>query len=179
MHDYNEISHDAFNYIDIDTPFGVSKINMDGYIEYDQKSPVYYNTLGVNIQNSLIANTTYPRYINEIKSIYLEQNYTTFYNYDIEDTYNIMPFVSSEFIDIDLVVRVPYIQNILFESPYLYILKLAWIQYLSLLVPIGILFYIILYYLYTMNILHTIRVESNMNELTTNNSNTILKQKIE
>jgi hypothetical protein len=84
-----------------------------------------------------------------------DKNFTTKYDH----TYTEVPYSSSKEIDIDITLKIPPEQEIILQAPYLYQLKMAWVQYFSILVPIFVIVYIFVFYLYKLNILQSFKVD--------------------
>lgn len=151
-----KFSIESIGIVDVETPLGASKIQSEGFISFHQKSPIFQGTLGLNLQNNLIGNYTYPQYIDDLLVKHMSSNFTTTYDHKTK----VIPYSSSRDTEIDLIVKIPEEQQIILQAPYLYQLKQAWIQYFSVLVPVVIVIYIIMYYLYTLNILNAYKTLS-------------------
>jgi hypothetical protein len=138
----------------VDTPLGVSYIKTVGNINFKQKSRVNSASVTTNELPSnlnVINNATVPFDINDLKYSYSLRNYTTTYDYTSE----IIPFVSSKEIEIVVEINIPTNQKVLFQSPYLYQFKIAWIQYFSIFVPIAIFVYLLMLFTFKLGILET------------------------
>lgn len=149
-------SIDSFGIIDVDAPYGISFLKAYGDIEFKQKSPITFSSLNnIDSIGELITNSTSPLQIDELKWIQSVKNFTTSYNYQ----YYIEPFSHNKATELDISIEMSSFQEILFEAPYLYIIKNMWIQYFSVLVPVGIASFLFLYLLYKMGVFLTIQYQ--------------------
>jgi hypothetical protein len=66
-----------------------------------------------------------------------------------------MPFLNSKETEIDLEISIPSHQKVHYFKTMLNSLKSAWIQYISLLIPCGIVCYLILLFIFRYQIFET------------------------
>ena len=151
-------SFSSINYIDVDTPYGVSYLSTFGSINFYQKSPVSSSTFTTfeYSNTNLITNSTSPIDTNNLKQQYALTNFTTKYEY----TPTIKPNLSSRELEINMEINVKSNEKILFKAPYLYSFKNAWIQFFSVFIPVSCFFYMIMFFAFKMGVLEATRIKS-------------------
>ena len=151
-------SFESLAKIEVKTPSGASFIKIDGVLNFVQKSPLNANSLlyedKINpLNETSIKNKSVPVNLDELDLIFRSRNFSTDFDYD---TFT-MPKKSSEVTQIEITVTVPSFQKILYQVPQFTKLKFFFIQFLSILIPVGYIFYVVLYYLYQNNIFETVK----------------------
>ena len=141
-------------YLDVDTPQGASFIYADGELQLRQKRLMRptsrvrssFNTTAFATESAgdLVLPVLLQRYT--------ERNETTEYMYEAPV---VMPGGKTASSQLNFKVRVPLAQTVLYRPGFLEIMKFAWIQYLSLLVPISYLLWLLASFIYTNQILES------------------------
>lgn len=138
---FNKIAYfPGMNFIDIDTPNGVSYLKTVGKLKFIQKYPLSTSktvTSSKTSSISLVQNMTSPIEIKYLMEEYLLSNFTTTYEY----AQFIYPYKSSDLLEINMKIEIPVQESIIFNSPFLLSLKNAWIEFLCILIPMSLIFY--------------------------------------
>lgn len=130
--------------IDIDTITGASYVYINGQINLNQKSPISSGTLSnTKLYKDLFNNITSPLDYSAIYDEYTYRNLTTPIKYDKL----IMPYNTNRDTTIELDITIPH-QTILYTTPIYQLLKVAWVQYLSLFLPGSVMVYLILLFIF-------------------------------
>jgi len=138
-------------YFHFDSYLGISEVKSIGEIKLKQRYPLKI----LNEDNYLFEESIFD--ISAEKSIdflsifqeYNNRNFTTYF----QGESFITPYKSTDIIDLEFILTVPYYEEIEFFAPILYTLKQSWIKYFSTFVPIIIIFYLILQYAFKSKIL--------------------------
>ena len=140
--------------VDIDTPLGASYIKVDGSLNLMQRSPMDRTTFYNEYYYRNIFNNTNGEYLtfDQIANEYYSRNFSTYYDYD---TY-IIPMKNPKVVKIEVNINIPSFQKILFSTPLFTKIKFFWLQYFSILIPIGALFYFIVQFVFRNHIVDTI-----------------------
>lgn len=119
---------------DITTPNGASIIYLDGDLSLNQQNPLKSSKIVRKVYNSTLLDNSWPteNFFPILFTRYFSRNETTKYKY----TSTILPHSSSQTLEIRMKVRIPPYQEVLYIPNFLQNLKFAWIQYLSLLIPV-------------------------------------------
>ena len=140
--------------VDIDTPLGASYIKVDGNLNLMQKSSMDRTTFYNEYYYRNIFNNSNGEYLSfdEIANEYYSRNFSTYYDYD---TY-IIPMKNPSVVKIEVNINIPSFQKILFSTPLFTKIKFFWIQYFSILIPIAVIFYFIIQFVFRNHIVDTI-----------------------
>lgn len=118
-------SEDSICEINIDTPYGLSYLKTIGEIKLKQSEPFpsnnYISYKSVNYD--------------EIISKYYQRTIYTYYEYEKIA----MPRRSGDFVVIESHIKVPSYQEVIFETPSFSGLKLSWIQYFAIFIPLYVI----------------------------------------
>lgn len=141
---------DSIGTIDLSSSNGISYAKCVGEIKFIQKKPISSASVSVlgNI-DQVITNSTSPLYINDLVNSFQANDFTSEYRYKAYT----LPFKSNSETEINISLNIPSSERILIEAPYLYSLKLAWIQFISIFIPVLIGVYSLTYFLFKLNIL--------------------------
>lgn len=137
---------------DINTPNGAASIYIDGDLVLKQKNPLKSSKIVRHVYNSTLLDFKNPteNYFGQVFSRYNSRNESTFFNYKS----TVIP-TGSDSVHISLKIRVPPFQEISYVPLFLENLKFAWIQYLSLLIPVWYLVFLFAKYVYSQQIFET------------------------
>jgi len=140
--------------VDIDTPLGASYIKVDGNLNLMQKSTMDRTTFYNEYYYRNVFNNTNGEYLSfdQIANEYYSRNFTTHYDYD---TY-IIPMKNPNVVKIEVNINIPSFQKILFSTPLFTKIKFFWLQYFSILIPIAVIFYFIIQFVFRNHIVDTI-----------------------
>lgn len=136
----------------IDTPSGAGYVFIDGSLDFQQQSMLkkskiintYYNE--TVLSNSSAAENSLERLIMRFN----DRNFTTKYNYDYTAVQ-----LNQGYTQIFLKVRIPINQKFEYSPGFLEVMKFSWIQYLSLLIPVGYFIYSFAKFIYSNQILES------------------------
>lgn len=126
-------------YADVDTPSGASNVYIDGNLEFYQSQPLKTSTIVRTEYNTSVLNfdSVAENYLPLLLLRYKDRNTTTTYNYQSL----VVPMAETDKLTVSMKVRVPANQVYEYQPGFLEVMKFAWIQYLSLLIPVGYLIY--------------------------------------
>lgn len=124
--------------VDLDTPNGASQVYIDGDLAFKQLKPLSPSSSIRDEYNTsvLSLSTGFENFLPKLSLRYAERNYTTQFKY-LSSVYP----RGQDFATIHMKVRIPTDQRFEYAPKFLELMKYAWIQYQSILIPIGILFY--------------------------------------
>lgn len=146
-------SYESMSSLYINTPYGVSYIKSIGDVLFTQKAPVSSGRVKLgNTINDVTETSTSSLYIQDYEDLYKNNIYGSKYKY----SYYTLPYRSSSEIEIDIEISIPTKQDVLFESSYLFIAKFAWIQFVCVYVPVFIVLYLLLFFMFQSKILKSI-----------------------
>lgn len=136
----------------IDTPSGAGYVFIDGSLDFQQQSLLkkskivntYYNQ--TVLSNSSAAENSLDKLIMRFN----DRNFTTKYNYDYTTVQ-----LDQGYAQVFLKVRVPVYQKFQYSPGFLEVMKFSWIQYLSLLIPVGYFVYSFAQFIYSNQILES------------------------
>lgn len=131
--------------IDIDTSYGASYIYTNGILTLSQKSPISSGTITKMIYyDDIFQNTTSPYDYTSLYKEFSSRNLTTPYEYDKL----VMPFRKQAETEIEVDITIPSYQEVMYIAPLLNTLKKAWVQYISIFIPIAVVINFILLFIY-------------------------------
>ncbi len=159
MFKYNtyNFNFDSIGSISLTTPSGISYAKCNGDIKFIQKKPISSESLSLlgNI-DQVITNSTSPFYINDFIETFQANDFTSEYNYN---NYA-LPYRSNSETEISITINIPQSERILIEAPYLYSLKMAWIQFIAIFIPVFTAIYALTFFLFKLNILEANKIIS-------------------
>ena len=137
---------------DINTPQGASSVFIDGTLRLKQKNPLKSSRITRSVYNYTLLDYINPtaNYFPLIFNRYNSRNETTFYQYQS----TVLPDGRNSVL-ISMKIRIPSYQQVWYIPLFLQNLKFAWIQYLSLLIPIGYLVTAFAGYVFSQQIFET------------------------
>ena len=125
-------------WVDVNTPAGAGQTFIGGDLMFKQRSLLKTSTVTRTEYNfSLISNSSASE--NDLVKILRrdsDRNFTTFFDYLSTN----VP-LSQSFFQVYLKIRIPNFQKFQYEPGFLEVMKFSWIQYMSLLLPVGFLIY--------------------------------------
>lgn len=138
--------------VDLYTPSGASTVTLDGYLDFSQAQPFKPSSVVTAAYNTSVLSLTssYDNYLPNLLQRYNSRNYTTTYSY----TSLVFPSLYN-YTTISMKVRIPPYQQYEYAPAFLEVMKFAWIQYLSLLLPISYLIYKFAGFIYSNQILES------------------------
>ncbi|CAG9317653.1 unnamed protein product [Blepharisma stoltei] len=142
----------TMGYADIDTPIGASTIYIDGWLNLKETQNIRPSSIVLTTYNHSLIDTTSSAemFLPSIISAYNDRNVTTSYDYG-------KPLVlyggQTGSIDIKMKVRIPANQPVVYRPVFLETMKFAWIQYVSLLIPVAYVVYLFANFVYGNQIL--------------------------
>jgi len=138
-------------FLNVNAPAGASKVQVYGDLVLKQTNPLAVTSLERDIYDtSVFTQFENSDYFSAFQDNLL-RNETTSFPHD----FMVMPFSSAKFTQIEITVKIPPYQKVLYSPNMLEILKFAWIQYFSLLFPIYLILYTLLAFVYRNQILET------------------------
>jgi Carbohydrate (N-acetylglucosamine 6-O) sulfotransferase 5. len=140
-------------YVDISTPCGASFVYIDGELNIKQVLPLKPTSVIRADYNSSVLSLTSAadNFLPLLLLRYNNRNETTIYNYQSL----VLPVGSNEYSTISMKVRVPPNQEYEYSPGFLEVMKFAWVQYISLLIPVGYLIYRFAGFIYRNQILES------------------------
>ena len=148
---FDYILSDRFNYLQETMLFyhfyspldGISQLNVKGDIDLKQKVPISMSESLYNKDSEILFNNTISSAPVDFFSLYKNYKYK---NITTDYTSKTQSFseVSSDMVNIQLIIDIPVYQEILYIASTIFTLKSTWVQYVFTLVPIAFLFYYVL-----------------------------------
>lgn len=124
---------------------------------FRQKSPISFGQVGKNIYNeSFFKNHTTIFNFQSIYQSYVQRNITNTFEYDRFD----MNYLTDEQLVIELHVNIPYRQKVSYVLSWLESIKIAYVQYVCILIPTVIVAYFVLYFLFKNDVFESFRYSS-------------------
>lgn len=139
--------------IDIDLPTGASEVYVDGSLNLKQRKTLKTSRVVRKVYNETLFNFDRPvdGFWNRILRRYLDRNETTQFEYD----YNTKAPTDKNGVKIGINLRIPIYQEVIYHPMFLQNLKFAWIQYLSLAIPIWYIVSSFSHYIFSQQIFET------------------------
>ena len=139
---------------DVNVAKGVSTLYLDGILNLKQKNPLPCSKKIRTTYNSTLLNNSFSsqNFFSELFLKYNSRNESTFYNYQA----NILPQGRTDSVLINMKIRIPPNEHIWYIPLFLENLKFAWIQYLSLLLPLGYLILLCAGYIFSQQIFDSV-----------------------
>ena len=127
-------------YADVDTPQGASLVFVDGDLALKQKRGIKTDSVARTLYNTTFIHydATSQNYLPTLLERYNNRNETAVYEYGNP---TVLPAGSDSETTIRLKVRIPPNQVIQYVPPFAQVMKFAWMQYLSLLLPLAVATY--------------------------------------
>lgn len=137
----------------IDLPFGASEVYIDGLLRLKQKNPLKSSKAVRKEYNSSVFIEDIPidGLWNRVLLRYFDRNETLDYDF----VYSYVSPGDGQGVKVNLVVRVPIFEDVVYQPMFLQNLKFAWIQYLSLAIPIWLIVSRFAHYVYSQQIFET------------------------
>ena len=138
---------------DIQTPRGASSIYIDGILKFNQVNPLPSTKMVQTNYNSSLLDYTNPsqNFFPDLFARYMNRNESTTYVYQS----TVLPDGQSEKVTISMKIRIPPFEHIYYAPLFIENLKFAWIQYLSLLIPIYYLVWLFAKFVFSNQIFDT------------------------
>lgn len=128
---------------------GFSYIKTVGELKMKQNYPITQITEREFLKyHDYFSDVTETYDFHQVYSFFNNQNVTTFYDYDV----SYQPYKNSEYIEIDMTVKIPAYQEVQYIASTMNTLKVTWIKYLATLIPTIILFYVALVYAFRLQL---------------------------
>jgi hypothetical protein len=139
--------------VDLDLPNGASSVFIDGVLKLRQRKPLKSSKIVRKVYNESLFSLDRPvdGFWTQMLRRYLDRNETTFYDYQ-SFSYAPGDGLSTR---INLNLRVPVFQEVAYQPLFLQNLKFAWIQYLSLVIPIWFIVTSFSHYVFSEQIFET------------------------
>jgi transmembrane protein 231 len=140
----------ALAWVDVNTPYGAGNVYVDGVLEFKQLKPLKpSSTTRDDYDFSVLSlESGYENFFPVLALRYNDRNYTTQFNYISQ----VQPR-GQNYSTIHIKVRIPISQKLEYAPNFLETMKFAWIQYQSILIPIGLLFYALALFMFGNQIL--------------------------
>ena len=140
-------------YSEVNTPAGAAYVYIDGDLEFIQKnlmkpSPTINSDYNYSVLSTSSASENF---LPTLLLVNNDRNFTTNYNYN----YMVAPRGLDSSCKISMKVRIPVYQKYEYAPGFLEVMKFAWVQYVSLLIPIGYLIYRFAGFIYRNQILES------------------------
>lgn len=141
-------------YLDVDTPAGASFVFTDGSLRLKQKQGILPGSITRTVYNKTLwtVGTANEMSLPLIMQRYNDRNETAEYQYGAP---LVLPGGNSHTVQLNMKIRVPTHEDVVYHRPLLESLKFAWVQYLGLLLPIGALLYWFAGFVYSSQILES------------------------
>ena len=138
-------------YASVDTPSGASNVYIDGDLTFKQVEPLKPSTIVRTEYNTSVLSltSTAENYLPLLLLRYNDRNTTSVYDYQSL----VVPSASTLSLIISMKVRIPPNQQFEYSPAFLEVMKFAWVQYLSLLLPIAYLIFRFASFIYRNQIL--------------------------
>lgn len=139
-------------YVDIDTPIGASTIYVDGLLRLKENQSIRPSSITLTTYNNTLLDTTTTSdtFLPSVFLKYNDRNVTTNYDYGKP---LILPGGQTSSVKISMKVRIPANEEVVYKPSFLETMKFAWIQYVSLLLPVGYIIYLFACFVYGNQIL--------------------------
>lgn len=131
--------------VDIDTPLGASYVRAEGELRIKQKGPLNINTLTTGNYNEDIFKSRTPIEYDELLDAFRDRRVSTVFDYDKV----VIPMKHDQITQLEIIVNIPSFEEYTVEVPSFTQLKFAWIQYLTMFIPIAFAIYSIKVYILT------------------------------
>lgn len=137
----------------IDLPYGASEVYIDGTLRLKQKNPLKSSKAVRKEYNSSVFVDDKPidGFWNRVLLRYWNRNETLDYDF----VYSSKTPSNKKGVKVNMVVRVPVYEDVVYQPLFLQNLKFAWIQYLSLAIPIWVIVSSFAHYVYSQQIFET------------------------
>jgi transmembrane protein 231 len=141
--------------VDFSAVKGFSSLYIDGSLKLRQINPLKSSKIVRKAYNTSLFDFNYntpTNFFTNLFANYYARNETTIYDYKASS----VPEGSDDSVFINMKIRIPPYEHIWYIPLFIQSLKFAWIQYLSLLIPIAYILYSFASYIYFQQILDTV-----------------------
>lgn len=137
---------------EIETPTGAGYTFIDGFLEFHQRSLLKTSEIiNTKYNDTILSNSSaVENSLDKLIMRFNDRNFTTKYNYGSSTA-----TLNQGFTQIFLKLRVPVSQKFEYSPSFLEVMKFSWIQYLSLLIPVGFFIYSFAQFIYSNQILES------------------------
>ena len=143
----------ALAIIDIDLPSGASEVYVDGSLNLKQRKTLKTSRVVRKVYNESLFSFDRPvdGFWNRVLRRYLDRNETAEFEYE----YTTKAPADKDGVKVGINLRIPVYQEVIYHPMFLQNLKFAWIQYLSLAIPIWYIVSSFSHYIFSQQIFET------------------------
>lgn len=139
-------------FLNVNTPAGASFVYADGELSLSQNGGIRRSDFIKTDYNTSLLNTesSADLFLPVLLQKYNDRNETTVYQYNKP---LVLPAGTTDTVNLNVKIRVPEAQDVAYVPGFSEVLKFAWVQYLSFLIPIGWLLLLFAKFLYSNQVL--------------------------